>query len=349
MSQSNRPDLSTHAVRILFFSLVILFLASILFGLKELAIPFSVAFLLSILLTPAVDFFEGLGINRGLSVTIVLALLVGLVYGTVAIVLPLAYSQSGEISSELARLSAVLPPHLESFRDRIAFILPEHYRTMKIDVPWILDLITGPIKDLNILEMLPRLITYAIITPIVLFIFLLQGDELFRNVMVLVPNRYFEMTLLIIHQIKSGIISYLKGLSMQVLILAAIFIPGLLIAGVPYAAALGAFAAAVNIIPYAGPVIGAAPIVVLSLIGGEGLLMPAVLALAAGHLVDNVFTQPVILARSVDVHPLIAVLAVITFEQWLGVAGMVIALPVAGIMVMTIETMYRSLKSFGVI
>lgn len=349
MNHSKRPDISTHAVRILFFSLVALFLASILFGLKELAIPFSAAFLLSIFLTPAVDFFEGLGIKRGLSVTIVLALLVGTAYGTVAALLPVVYGQSDQVAQELARLSAVLPPHLEAARDRVAFILPEHYRTMKIDVPWMLDLVTGPFKDLNILEMLPRVVTYAIITPIVLFIFLLQGDELFRNVMALVPNRYFEMTLLIIHQIKAGIISYLKGLSMQVLILALIFIPGLLIAGVPYAVALGAFAAAVNIIPYAGPVIGAAPIVVFAMISGDGLVLPALLALAAGHLVDNVFTQPVILARSVDVHPLIAVLAVITFEHWLGVAGMVIALPVAGIMVMTIETMYRSLKSFGVI
>ena len=59
--------------------------------------------------------------------------------------------------------------------------------------------------------------------------------------------------------------------------------------------------------------------------------------------------QPVVLARSVSVHPVIAILALITFQQWLGVIGMVIAIPAAGVLVMMISTLYKSLKAFKVI
>lgn len=348
-SQENRMDLATHGVRILFFGLVVIFLASLLYGLKELAIPFSIAFLLSIFLNPAVDFIEGLGINRMFSVIIVLVLLVVGIYVILALLIPPLITEAQKFVAELGQLADVLPGIIQSIRERLEFLLPESYRTVKFDIPWFVDLIIGPIKNSNILSSIPNLITYSIITPIVLFLFLLQGDEIFRTVMALVPNRFFEMTLLITHQIRYGIISYLKGIAIQILILSCIFIPGLWLIDMPYAPILALFAATVNIIPYVGPAIGATPIIATALIAGDGLLLPALVVIGIGQAVDNAFTQPVVLARSVDVHPIIAVLAVITFQQWMGFAGMVIALPLAGIMVMTIQTMYRSLKSFGII
>ncbi len=344
-----KMDLATHGVRILFFALVIVFLASLLYGLKELAVPFSIAFLLSIFLNPAVDFFEGLGINRVLSVMVVLLLLVGGVYVILALLIPPLTAEAQKFAAELGQLANILPDLIQSAREKLEFILPDTYRTIKIDIPWLVDLVLGPVKDSNLLASIPNLITYSIITPIVLFIFLLQGDEIFRGVMALVPNRFFEMTLLITHQIRYGIVSYLKGLSIQIAILSCIFIPGFWIIDLPYAPVLALFAAAVNIIPYVGPAMGAAPVVAVALLTGNGLLLPSLIVIGIGQGVDNAFTQPVVLARSVDVHPIVAVLAVITFQQWMGFVGMVIALPLAGIMVMTIQTMYRSLKSFGVI
>jgi predicted PurR-regulated permease PerM len=348
-SAYRKMDLATHTVRILFFTLVTVFLFSLLYGLKELAVPFSIAFLLWIFLNPAVDFFEGLGINRLLSVMIVLLLLVGSVYVVLLILIPPLFAEGQKFAAEISRLSEILPDLIQSARKRLEFILPDTYSNIKIDIPWLVNLVLGPVRDSNLLASIPNLITYSIITPIVLFIFLLQGDEIFREVMALVPNRFFEMTLLITHQIRHGIVSYLKGLSVQILILASILLPGFWIIDLPYAPVLALFAAAVNVIPYAGPAIGAAPAVIVALLTGNGLTVPVLIVIAIAQAVDNAFTQPVILARSVDVHPIIAVLAVITFQQWMGFAGMVIAIPLAGIMVMTIQTMYRSLKSFGVI
>ena len=77
--------------------------------------------------------------------------------------------------------------------------------------------------------------------------------------------------------------------------------------------------------------------------------MFVLLAFGIAQAVDNMFTQPVVLARSVSVHPVIAILALITFQQWLGVIGMVIAIPAAGVLVMMISTLYKSLKAFKVI
>ena len=342
-------DFATHAVRVLFVALVAVFLLSLLYGLKALAIPFSIAFLLSIFLNPVVDFFEGLGINRILSVLIVLCLLGAGIYAVLAILIPPLSVEIQRFGEELSRLSEVLPGLIASLREKLEFILPDAYRTIKIDIPWLVDLVLQPIKNSNLLASIPNLITYSIITPIVLFIFLLQGDDIFRTIMSLVPNRFFEMTISITHQTKQGIISYLKGLSIQMLILSCIFVPGLWLIGLPYAPMLALFAAVINVIPYIGPAIGLAPVIAVALLSGGNLLLPALAVMAVAHLIDNVFTQPVILARSVDVHPIIAVLAVIAFQQWLGFFGMVIALPLAGIMVMTIQTMYRSLKSFGII
>jgi len=102
-----------------------------------------------------------------------------------------------------------------------------------------------------------------------------------------------------------------------------------------------------NIIPYLGPVIGAIPVLLVAIV--QYVLLPQfpefagaavpswapVLAivgvLAFAQLVDNVYLIPVLLGRSVNVHPLIVLLSVILGARMLGIIGMIISIPLASI------------------
>jgi predicted PurR-regulated permease PerM len=341
-------NLSVQITRILFFSLIILLVIFILYGIKELILPISVAFLLSLFLNPLVFFFESLGIPRIISVILTLIIVVFIIYFIIYLILPFTIDQINKLYDVIKYIMEKLPELIEKLKKQYGYLLPEN-EMIKIDLKWIMEILIKPIKSIPIFELIPNILTFIIITPILLFIFMLQGDEIYQYLMSLIPNRFFEMTLMITYNIREGIISYLKGLLIQITILSLILIPGLILVKIPYATILGIFAALINIVPYVGPLLGLIPIVLVSLIADISLLPFSLMVFGFAQLVDNVFTQPVVLARSINVHPVIAILALITFQKWFGMIGMVIAIPLAGIIIMTIQIMYHSLKAFDII
>lgn len=344
-------EISTHIVRFLFLALVAGFAAVILYGFQALSIPIGISLLLAFALSPAVDFVEALGVSRVIAVSVVLILAGLITYMIFSFLIPPAVDQARTFYSQLEVLGEKIPVMINQWKSDYGQFIPEDYLNRELNLEWLSGLVLKPVKDIsvNIISVLPDVVTYLLITPILLFIFLLQGSEIFKNVIALVPNRYFELALLIVHRIRNQLSNYLKGIGIQVLILGVILMTGYSISGLPYGVVLGAFGALVNIIPYVGPVIGLIPAITIGLIAGGPVPLFVLLVFGIAQLVDNAFTQPVVLARSVSVHPVIAILALITFQNLLGVVGMIIAIPAAGILVMTIETLYKSLKAFRVI
>ncbi|MCB1140522.1 MAG: AI-2E family transporter [Leptospiraceae bacterium] len=345
-------DISTHVVRLLFFGLVMGFLAVTLYGLQALIVPIGLSFLLTFALSPVVNFLEGLAIPRVLAVAIVLLVFIGAVVGLFSFIVPPALTEAKSLFTKLAGMGDALSAQIADWKGKFLNWIPEGVAVPDLDVPSLLKLVFAPMSESasNLLGNMGNFITYLLVSPILLFLFLLQGDDMFRSVVGLVPNRYFELALLIVHRTRAQIASYLRGILIQISILALILIPGFSMAGLSYGAVLGGLAALVNIIPYMGPIIGITPAIIVAVtVDGGNSVVFVLIAFGIAQAVDNMFTQPVVLARSVSVHPVIAILALITFQQWLGVIGMIIAIPAAGVLVMMISTLYKSLKAFKVI
>jgi predicted PurR-regulated permease PerM len=85
-----------------------------------------------------------------------------------------------------------------------------------------------------------------------------------------------------------------------------------------------------NLIPYIGPLLATvAPILVsLSMGMDPSMLLAAVSVILVGQLIDNLVVVPTVLARAANLHPLMALLAIIVAGNLFGLAGMVFALPV---------------------
>jgi predicted PurR-regulated permease PerM len=91
-----------------------------------------------------------------------------------------------------------------------------------------------------------------------------------------------------------------------------------------------------NVIPYLGPVIGAAVGSVIAMLGelGTGNLSDFYLSggkvamvFLAANLVDNVVLQPLIYSNSVKAHPLEIFIVIMMAGTLGGVAGMILAIP----------------------
>jgi predicted PurR-regulated permease PerM len=105
-----------------------------------------------------------------------------------------------------------------------------------------------------------------------------------------------------------------------------------------------------NTIPYFGPIIGYILSIIVSIIevGDFSLVLPCVLAILFVQLLDNLLFQPLIFSRSADLHPVAILFIILIGAETAGILGMLIAIPIATIIKITINQISWSLNNYHV-
>ena len=130
---------------------------------------------------------------------------------------------------------------------------------------------------------------------------------------------------------------YLRGQLMITSILGVMIWIGLSLIGIPLATAISFLAAIFNLVPYLGPVVGAVPAVLLGFtVGPWAALLAVVVFVAANQLEGNVLS-PMILSRSVNLHPVTVLLAIMAGLGLLGFLGALLAVPVVALLKVVLE------------
>jgi len=128
--------------------------------------------------------------------------------------------------------------------------------------------------------------------------------------------------------------NFLRGQCLDGIIFGLLTSFAMWLLNVKYFMFIGVFAGMANLIPYLGPFAGAALAVVDVLLTSSdpSRVLAVLVAFSAVKLLDDAFIQPLIVARSVRMHPLIVLLAILIGGHFFGVLGMLLAVPVAGFM-----------------
>ncbi|MBC8046587.1 MAG: AI-2E family transporter [Fimbriimonadaceae bacterium] len=144
-------------------------------------------------------------------------------------------------------------------------------------------------------------------------------------------ERSFEETIL---NAKQLVQSYISGVFKVMIILAAMNYLVLLAFGLKHAIFFAIVAAALNILPYLGPLIGALLAAFYALVTKDNTLTPVFiyLALQGVQLIEGNFLTPKIVGSKVDINPLIAILAIFIGNLIWGIAGMVLIIPTVAIL-----------------
>ena len=123
---------------------------------------------------------------------------------------------------------------------------------------------------------------------------------------------------------------FLRGQLLEACIVAALSVVALWIAGVNYFGIIGVISGICNLIPFVGPWIGAVVAVAVSLLGGGYMTaIWAVVAMILVQQIDNHLLAPKIVGDSVGLHPVITMVVLIVGADIGGIAGMLLAVPVA--------------------
>lgn len=139
---------------------------------------------------------------------------------------------------------------------------------------------------------------------------------------------------------------YIRGQSLDALMVGLLVSVALLIAGVPYAVVIGILTGLGNLVPYVGPVVGFGSLIIVCLAEGSihHLLIGGII-LAAVMFIDGNIINPRMLSSNVEVHPVLVIVALLAGGRVGGVVGMLVAVPVAALLKLQFEKYLEKRKA----
>ncbi len=115
---------------------------------------------------------------------------------------------------------------------------------------------------------------------------------------------------------------------------------GVWLVGAPLALTLGLLAAALEIIPNVGPVLWLVPAVLVSLTQGSQQVTNVVIIYAVTHMIESYVLIPLVQRRAVLLPPTLSILAVVLLGSLAGFLGLVVAAPIALIVMLLVKMLY---------
>jgi predicted PurR-regulated permease PerM len=183
-----------------------------------------------------------------------------------------------------------------------------------------------------------------LLAPFLAFFFLRDGLRFKKFLARAVPNAYFERTLFLLHQVDQTARRYFEGLFKLTMLDTVVLGFGLWVIGVSSPLLLGFISALLAWVPFVGSVVGCVMVVVVAATDAPSNPLVAYGAIGVfilARLLDDFVFMPITLGRSLKIHPLITVLMIFIGGVLSGVAGLMLVLPLLGVVMVVGETMGR--------
>lgn len=179
----------------------------------------------------------------------------------------------------------------------------------------------------------------TVITVLVLaFYMLVEGPVLKAGFLAWFPRANRAQLADVLERIGDKFGGWLRGQLVLGLIIGVAAGAGMAAIGMPFAILLGIVAGITELIPMVGPVLGAIPAVFLALFQPSWKLIVTIVWYAAIQQAEANFIVPRVMRRSVGLSPLLTITALVVGAKLLGMAGALLAVPVAAALQVVVGT-----------
>lgn len=320
-------------------------LSGLLYLLAPILSPFVAAAILAYICNPLVQRLCAWKMPRTLAVAAVMLFGLLLLSGLVLVVMPL-------LQEEVALLMARLPQWLDVVRERF---LPWVQQTVGLS----LALDTAAFKSLLAehwqaaggvaAKLLPwlqsggglllGLLANLLLIPLVMFYLLRDWNELLDRLEQAVPRHWHGKVAAVAREVDAVLAEFLRGQLSVMALMSLFYACALWLVGLEFALPIGLLAGLLVFVPYLGLVIGLLLATLAAVMqfgfGGDLLLVWGVFAL--GQLLEGMVVTPWLVGDRIGLHPLAVIFALLAFGQLFGFFGLLLALPLAAILLVLLR------------
>jgi predicted PurR-regulated permease PerM len=181
-----------------------------------------------------------------------------------------------------------------------------------------------------------------LLMPYLTYFLLREGNQFKKHLIRSVPNAFFEKTLLLSDRIDNSLQSFFVGLIKLTFLDTICLAIGLWAFGISSPLLLGLIAAVLAWIPYVGSVAGCLLVVLVAATDFPNhpwIPYGSIILFILVRLLDDFIFLPLTIGRSLHIHPVLSVLMLFLGATVAGPTGLVLVLPVLGVVTVVTETL----------
>jgi predicted PurR-regulated permease PerM len=289
----------------------------------DIIVPLLISAFLSIILLPLVNRLE-----KKMSLTIAVTLVLIVTFVLFAGTLWLIGSQLASLVKDLPDLESRFLSFIQNISSgldqQFGFGIQEQTDFLKNGLSSASQYLT------NVLVSTTSTLALLVQIPIYIFLFLIYKDKFSDFFQAVLPKNQAADWKKDIAGVMQG---YTSGLLLVTLIIAALNTVGLLALGIKHAIFFGVLSGILTIIPYIGIFIGALLPTLMALLTKDSIwyAIGVVIIFSVVQFLEGNFITPRITGSKVRINALAAILALLIGGKILGITGMILAIPIVGI------------------
>lgn len=321
-------------------------IGALLYWLAPVLTPFVFAAMLAYLGDPLVDRLERRGLSRTLAVLAVFLAMVFVLVLVLLLLVPMLERQLSHFIDQLPRyvawfkatatpwLEARLGLELSSFdTQRIIEMLQQHWR----EAGGLAAMVVGALSKSGFAVL--AWIVNVMMIPVVTFYLLRDWDVLVERIRQLLPRPIEPTVSLLARESDLVLGGFLRGQLSVMVALGLIYTLGLWLIGIELALLIGMTAGLISFVPYLGTIVGMIAAVAVAVVQYQDFAHVALVlgVFGVGQLLEGFVLTPWLVGDRIGLHPVAVIFAVLAGGQLFGFLGILLALPVASIVMVLLR------------
>jgi predicted PurR-regulated permease PerM len=330
--------------RVMWATLVLVFVVLsfwLLYRFNQVVFIVFIAIVMGTVIRPAVTWLHRRGLPRIAGVILVYLLLLALLIGFVLLLFPLIVEQGTTIA-------AAVPGYYQSLREwmvndpnqlivRLSEFLPATLPGLEPVQQTGQQMLASAGKALGYMISAANIIFTATAVLLLAFHWTLDGPRTIRSLLLLLPKDQRESSSELISAMETKVGSYIAGQGVLCLVIGILALVAYLLIGLPNALVLALVAGVLEAVPMIGPLLGAIPAALVALSIAPVKLIWVIVATVIIQQLENSLLVPRVMRRAVGVNPFVSLLALFAFSSLFGIAGALMAIPMAAIIQLLLD------------
>ena len=144
----------------------------------------------------------------------------------------------------------------------------------------------------------------------------------------------------ILARLRTAYLGWLRGLVFGMVVLGSVTYLGLRIVGLDFALFFAIFTAVAMIIPYFGALLSSIPPIIYALTVSPGKAVIVAVIYVLAHQLEGNVIQPLLVARTVELHPAVVAVGVVAVDRLFGFVGLIVAVPILATVRILVEDLW---------
>jgi predicted PurR-regulated permease PerM len=330
--------------RVVWATLVLVFVALsfwLLYRFNQVVFILFIAIVMGTVIRPVVTWLQRRGLPRITGVILVYLLLLALLLSFVLLLFPLIVKQGTTIVAAVPDYYQSLREWMVNYPNQLIVRLSEFLSATLPGLEPIQQtgqqMLASAEQALGYVALAAKVIFIAIAILLLAFHWTLDGPRTIQSLLLLVPEGQRESISELISAMETKVGFYLAGQGVLCLAIGILALVAYLLIGLPNALVLALVAGVLEAVPMVGPLLGAIPAALVALSIAPAKLVWVIVATVVIQQLENSLLVPRVMRKAVGVNPFVTLLALFAFSSLFGIAGALMAIPMAAIIQLLLD------------